>query len=582
MKNANYFPFERNKYFYGKLLSVDDFELEQRYMNDKRRMLNQFILGNGIVVGLYVVRVDEQTISIEKGIALDSWGREIVVDTPMIKKLSMIEGFETAQKEESNYLYLCLEYDEKEIDQVHNISGNSLLAGENSDRAYNKIREGYRLFLTTQEPEGDAVCARDWYENRQKIYQEGDVIIFQTMPKYAKSGTEVPIKVIVENKGRSNVSFSYDVSLNYLSVEENNKLHISFDEILFERTGYYESTYYVRTAGAVGEEASASIDPDSVFFKLSGNQKNIKLEAKATLKIVEGDEKEAMKEDYYRSSMEKIVHSAYRQPIYLAKIDLISAMDTYIIENIKNVPFDQYVSNHFLNTARYEMIQMEKGERGNEENEGSFGENGKQKQEKQNLKIAQGVEDIYVQGGGQRGEKFFSKDIVHGLGLGKTTIILSRETKDKKVIFGSNEIFDTGVGDQKIDAELAACLDEESGSFVIGARLLNTTVGGKISVRWTAIQDIKQNAADKKEKHIFIKPNLVELQVRQTQYLEAICENMLEKAVIWSVKDNGGFIDQKGMYTAPNTPGVYEVLATSIAYPEVKASVFVVVRETKE
>lgn len=44
MKNMKYFPFERNKYFYGKLLTVDDFETEQRYMNDKRRVLNRFYM----------------------------------------------------------------------------------------------------------------------------------------------------------------------------------------------------------------------------------------------------------------------------------------------------------------------------------------------------------------------------------------------------------------------------------------------------------------------------------------------------------------------------------------------------------
>ena len=44
MKNLNYFPFERNKYFYGKLLSVDDFETEQKYMNNKRRMGNRLSL----------------------------------------------------------------------------------------------------------------------------------------------------------------------------------------------------------------------------------------------------------------------------------------------------------------------------------------------------------------------------------------------------------------------------------------------------------------------------------------------------------------------------------------------------------
>ena len=103
MKNSNLFPFERNKYFYGKLLSVDDFELEQRYMNDKRRMLNCFVLGAGVVAGLYVVRVDEQTISVEAGLALDSWGREIVVDVPVVKKLSLLDGFDDSSTKNARF-----------------------------------------------------------------------------------------------------------------------------------------------------------------------------------------------------------------------------------------------------------------------------------------------------------------------------------------------------------------------------------------------------------------------------------------------------------------------------------------------
>ena len=90
MKNSKYFPFERNRYFYGKLLSVDDFELEQKYFNDKRRLINRFLFGPGIVSGLCVVEVDEQTISLETGFALDTWGREIIVDEPVLKKLSLI------------------------------------------------------------------------------------------------------------------------------------------------------------------------------------------------------------------------------------------------------------------------------------------------------------------------------------------------------------------------------------------------------------------------------------------------------------------------------------------------------------
>ena len=53
---------------------------------------------------------------------------------------------------------------------------------------------------------------------------------------------------------------------------------------------------------------------------------------------------------------------------------------------------------------------------------------------------------------------------------------------------------------------------------------------------------------------------------------------MMEKSVIWSVHENGGFIDDNGVYTAPSNPGVYEVMAQSPVYPEVKAAIFVVVR----
>ena len=80
MKNTQLYPFERNKYFYGKLLSVEDFTFEQKYMNDKRRHINRLVHGVGVVCGLNVVRVDDTTISVESGLALDSTGREIVVE----------------------------------------------------------------------------------------------------------------------------------------------------------------------------------------------------------------------------------------------------------------------------------------------------------------------------------------------------------------------------------------------------------------------------------------------------------------------------------------------------------------------
>jgi hypothetical protein len=69
---------ERNNYFYGKLLDVAQFEKEQGYFNRKRLLLNRLVLGSGVVCGLNVV-ADAGGLCIDPGVALDDWGREILV-----------------------------------------------------------------------------------------------------------------------------------------------------------------------------------------------------------------------------------------------------------------------------------------------------------------------------------------------------------------------------------------------------------------------------------------------------------------------------------------------------------------------
>ena len=150
MTNLSLFPIERNRYFYGKLLTVRDFELEQKYLNDKRRLLNLAIAGPGVVCGLTVSKSDDMTLMLESGLALDCLGREIVVDAPVIKKLQMLDGFEEIiGKREA---FVCLRYREQAAEQVNAVGAQS---GENIQ--YNKFVEGYALSLETGEPDIGAI-----------------------------------------------------------------------------------------------------------------------------------------------------------------------------------------------------------------------------------------------------------------------------------------------------------------------------------------------------------------------------------------------------------------------------------------
>jgi hypothetical protein len=73
--------FERNNYFYGKLMTTCDFFTEQCYFNEKRWLINRMTIGTGVVCGLQVVKIEgtNKKVKIEPGMCIDHCGREIMV-----------------------------------------------------------------------------------------------------------------------------------------------------------------------------------------------------------------------------------------------------------------------------------------------------------------------------------------------------------------------------------------------------------------------------------------------------------------------------------------------------------------------
>lgn len=162
-KNLDLFPIERNRYFYGKLLTVQDFDLEQRYGRQKSQLLNRLALGAGVVCGLGVSASDDSTLLIESGMALDYQGRMVVVEEPLLRKLQMIEGQETLSGHDT--AYLCLQYAETDMEPV-----NAVGADTGESRQCNITREGSRLFLTTQPPEYRSLLEANGKSNVSILY----------------------------------------------------------------------------------------------------------------------------------------------------------------------------------------------------------------------------------------------------------------------------------------------------------------------------------------------------------------------------------------------------------------------------
>ena len=567
MKNTQLYPFERNNYFYGKLLSVEDFNSEQKYMDDKRRLINRLVHGIGVVCGLNVVRVDDMTVSIESGMAFDTTGREIVVDKPVTKKLSMLNGYDTAINGGNYaYAYLCIEYNEGTKGNAHNIvHGNDT----NSDR----IKEGYNLYLTTSEPEDDINRTDSVFEQSVTVFWNGSVRIRHIMPKFVNPDTPFPFRVEIESYSRQFTAFSYDIQLVCLNSASDGSsvIRVNFDEKLLEKTGKYVLVYDLIATNV--NDTNGIATPDNSTFKIAYDKTSVEgeLTGSSAVRITESDIYDAFVEDSYNHSMDTELRNTLGQRLYLARITLVNSVGASIIDNIENVPFGQYVASNMLLSAAGRNKKYYDRENGSSL---PAAPDEKNYSGARSTELASGICRINLNDGSLKNKVFFSDEVYHGLGLGSVTIILGAVT-ESGTIYGNPSVF----REDDTQYELAAKLDPARGSFVIGVLTKSVMLQDYIDVKWTAVRDVDEKAVEKRNMKITIKPNSLIIHPRETKYLEAVCSNMTNKTVRWSVSPStGGEIDANGMYTAPNKEGVYEVIAQSAIYPEVKASIMVVVR----
>jgi hypothetical protein len=153
----------RNRYFYGKMLDVFHLDLEQCYLNEKRWLLNQRIVGYGVVCGLDVaLSQDNKSVIVQPGLALDRCGREIIVAAPS-SPVSLDPWIKppapapapaptpaptpapapsATATDDGKWVHLCLCYHECESDPEPAFSGD---CDSDAQCASGSIRERYKL-----------------------------------------------------------------------------------------------------------------------------------------------------------------------------------------------------------------------------------------------------------------------------------------------------------------------------------------------------------------------------------------------------------------------------------------------------
>lgn len=590
MDNKQLLPFERNRYYVGKLLTSADFQTEQTYFNNKRQFLNRMLFGDGVVCGLGVYSLDDLSIMIESGVALDSLGREIVLETSLVRKLSAIDGFESL---ESDHACLCLSYDEENVHPVYAVGRRK----QDEEYELNRIREGVRLFLLDADRLEQALDAESEFLSRAPLYSDSDYYVEMFLPSAAACGQRVKLTVCAEKLSDEPVALSMHCVLQTPSFTGPDGSH----EIILEKNDVIaaKGERFVEEIWLTAQSVPA---PDSVVIAGAGGvvfrvgDKETRLAENTTLKVSVEDvtTDEIVVREAGRISLETHDMSARPPYVRLADFKLQRTKNAYIIEKVTESGVKTYV-----HTASDEALRREYASYyqppADIMPEGALhpdAQAGVAAQARSREPVyATGVCEIPIEGGAKAGRVFYSDEILHGLGKGDVFVSVGFEyladdarinAPAKNTIYGDPALFEKEEM-PIIFAETAIKVQGDRGSFVVAARLTRETDNVLLVLRWVAFK--LPAATDKLEgkikgKSIAAVPPTVVLGTRESKYFNVRFRNMEPCTLTYELTEkDSGEITSDGIYTAPAREGVYEIRITCAEEPLISTYAYAVVKK---
>lgn len=532
MNRSRYIPFERNRYFYGKLLTVRDFMSEQTYASDKRRLTNRLLHGSGVVAGLQVVAVDDKSISIETGAALDQLGREIIVPSPVTIKLSQLDGF--TNNEYAKNVYLCIAYDEKGKEPVHTVAGAGGRDGDISE--HNRILESYRLFISEQSPAPSMQEYDHLIEDTTICYGDSQVRVLQTVPRYLEPGQVFDLRITIEkNLQTSHIAFEYEPEWNgFEPAESLPDGRIRFTEPTDGEQTVYNRSIRVRALpmepGELRAVRSISAKPGTARLVVGDKLIHELSRIHQTIEISEEAAEKRVIRSFYARSLDRALESPSDPCVHLAKINLLQMGATYVIDSVDPLPLQDYVMNASM---LYKILlsqgsiarQSEAGPVMAEQSpvvalqaEGTFPdlreefrlfEGVKEEREKEEQAMS-GIAEISIipppKKWYQRRERsFYSEEIKHGFDGGPVYISagLSDERDESEVIapemwnrsdavyYGNQSVFDKSEHASELPkVTVALVYYPKKGTFRIGVKVHGKTERTRLRIRWWALRTV--------------------------------------------------------------------------------------------
>ena len=586
MENNQLLPFERNRYYVGKLLTSADFQAEQTYNNYKRRFLNEMMFGSGIVCGLGVYSLDDLSIMVDSGVAVDGCGREIAVESPVVRKLSAVEGFEELQTER---VTLCLKYQEEDVHPVYTVRGQE--SGESYE--CNRVREGWQFVLRDSEALPPACPPEPEFLATAVLYGDEDYVVTCSIPAQTPCGATVRLEIKVCRLQETAEPLTLKAAVQMPAFTDENgghELHLELLDICPEK----EATlaWYVRAQSTPVQESVMLADDQNIRVRVGDDERSAGENFALRVAVVEATAAQIVDQAASSASLEMRNAVGGQDYVALAEIVLQRTRNAYLIEELRTTGVRQYIRTTASAALRQELEEWFRPVTAATAG-GPVVQSAASPAERRVEPIyATGVCEIPLGANMRRGQVAYSDEIVHGLGAGTVFVSVGAEyladdpklgTSARNTIYGNVSLFPQEQA-STVAAETAVKVMNDRGSFVVAAKLLEDSSQVVLPLRWVAVSLPGSGEESKIQKLsgksiAAVQPTVV-MATRESHFFNVRFNNMEPCTLTYELTEkDSGEISSDGIYTAPGREGVFEIRISCAEFPLISTYAYAVVKK---
>ena len=552
-------------------------------MNNKRRFLNRIFYGPGVAYGLRVSILDDLTVLVDQGVALDGGGREIMVESSVVKKLSAIEGFgETAAER----IQLGIRYIQEAIHPVYAMGENE--AGENYE--CNRIREGYELFVTEYEEQGRGVPS---FLREEILLKQEDYTVTLSIPETVCQGYLTRLTVKARKCSGEKKPLSFESTLQFpafMTKEGSHELQIGMRDILLEEGEEYRKDYWVLvgqgsadTADIIGKRGSGQAFVGDFDVPL---QEDFRI----ALRVCHGRPEEAAVSVAGAGREADADGADTADGIRLAEICLLRREGAYVISSVSDKR--KYLALPAADRERQMYISCFERPFRQQEAVRQHTPGPEAEQEPPVFRMPRmtgGTLEIPLDVRMKKGDVCYSEEILHGLGVGAVYVEAGLACLEegggmggsvKSTIYGDGSLF--GEQDHS-QVSTAVRVFHDKGSFQVAARLEGEPQSIVLLINWVAMRfdsggGENRLTADLSEMSITARTPAVRLRPGKSCYIDVLFQRMDPCRLVYELTESGsGQLTQEGIYTAPAACGLYEIHVYCADFPRVDTYVYAIV-----